>query len=267
MRTLDIIRAQLYLSYYWLKNNKAMAFMMLLWPYLLVGIMMGLGYLIGDPRLYSSRMNIESPFLYLLSASVIAMGSIGIIDSVASFTLSNRWIGTIQYILLSPIKREKIFLASGIPDSILNITIMVGSVSPAILLIGGLSQIPSIITVYVFMIFGMLPLLGLSVLASSILLIVKEESNIINSLVPFILLVSGIFYPIHILPNILQFFSKIIPVTYVIEAARMSASLSQSIPQLYYIIYILTLLTFGYNILAVLGLNKINELLGRKGVD
>jgi ABC-2 type transport system permease protein len=100
---------------------------------------------------------------------------------------------------------------------------------------------------YVLILLGMLPLAGLSVLAASALLIAKEESNIISSISAFMLFVSGLFYPTTILPEALQVASKLVPVTYVVEAARLLTALAGSGRRLYTIIYMLTLLALVYN--------------------
>jgi len=113
----------------------------------------------------------------------------------------------------------------------------------------------------------MLPLLGFSALIASFTLIAKEESNIGHIIVPFLLLVSGVYYPLEVLPPILQFVGRTIPVTYVVEAARLLSK--YMIPEIRFVlilIYILTIMTIAYNLLASLTLKGVNKALRRKGV-
>jgi len=65
-------------------------------------------------------------------------------------------------------------------------------------------------TPIIFIFLGMLPLLGLSALIASLTLIAKEESNI-GQIIPFLLLVSGVYYSLEVLPSIPQFEAELCP--------------------------------------------------------
>ncbi len=265
---IDVMRAQLHATIYWYKNNRWLFFTMFLWPYLMVGMLLVVGVMFGSMKEYASRMGVSSPGFFLLSASTVAMSSLGIVDAVAGFALYNRWLGTLNYIVLSPMRTTLIFLAAGIPDSLITMLITVTSVSPAVLYIGGLGGGLRLLLILLVMLVGMLPLLGLSVLAASLLLLVKEESNIINSIVPFMLLVSGVFYPVEILPGLLQAVSRAVPVTYVVRAARIASVFGglRGAP-LIAVFYSLLLLALAYNGAASLAIRGAEERVRMRGVD
>lgn len=264
----DVFRAQLHATIYWYKNNKWMLFSMFIWPYLMVGMLFALGSIIGDVNVYSQRMGIANPALFLLSASVVAMSSISIVDAVAGFALYNRWLGTLSYIVLSPIKTPKLFIAAGIPESLISATITISAVAPAAIYFEGLVGGLKLLLVLAVIVAGMIPMLGLSVIAASLLLVVKEESNIINSLIPFILLVSGVFYPIAVLPSFLQSVSQAIPTKYVVDAAKLVARFqSPSGAAILSFFYILAIMGIAYNMMALLAIGKAHEAVKRKGVD
>ena len=264
----DVFRAQLHSSIYWYKNNKWMFFSMFLWPYLLVGVMLGLGALIGNINLFSKRVGVVDPAFYLLSASAVAMSSVGIVDAVAGFALYNRWLGTLNYILLTPIREAKLMIAAGIPDSVITPLISVIAVAPAAIYFEGLMGGLKLALILLIMYMGMVPLIGLSVLAATALLFVREESNIVSSISPFILLLSGVFYPVSVLPKTLQAIAPYIPSKYVVDAAKMAARYS-TMPWSWIVLTLGILATLGavYNGAASYAVARAEIAVRRRGVD
>ncbi len=264
---LDVFRAQLHASVYWYKNNKWMLFSMFVWPYLMVGVMMGLGAMVGSINLFSKRVGVIDPAFYLFSASAVAMSSVGVVDAVAGFALYNRWLGTLNYIFLSPIREAKLMIAAGIPDSVLTSLFSALAVLPAAVYFEGAWGGLKLLTILAIMYLGMIPLVGLSVLAASALLLVREESNIINSITPFILLLSGVFYPVSVLPKTLQEISVYVPTKYVVDAAKVAARYS-AFPMNFILVSfgILAVMGLSYNGVAALAITKAEEAVKKKGV-
>jgi ABC-2 type transport system permease protein len=263
----DVFRAQLHASLYWYKNNKWMLFSMFIWPYLMVGIIMGLGAMVGNVGLFSKRVGVVDPAFYLFSASAVAMSSVGIVDAVAGFALYNRWLGTLNYIFLTPIREAELMIAAGLPDSIITPLISVIAVLPAAIYFEGLWGGAKLLILLLVMYLGMIPLVGISVLAASALLFVREESNIINSITPFILLLSGVFYPVTVLPQSLQAIAAYVPTKYVVDVAKMAARFS-SIPGAYVMIVlgILAVMGLSYNGVAAIAVTRAEKAVRRKGV-
>lgn len=254
---IDVFRAQLYSTIYWYKNNRLFSISMFIWPYIMVGMIFAIGTMYGSIEEYRAKLNIADPALYLLASSVVAMSSIAIIDSVAGFALYNRWLGTLPYIFLTPVKTPIVLVVAGLPDSLLSPMVTIAAVMPAAVYFEGVLGAGKALIVLVFIILGMLPMLGFATLVGSVVLIVKEESNILNSLVPFTLLIAGVFYPVEILPLILQYMSKIVPVTYVVEAAKLVAT--YTIPEgraVFSIMYLIAAMTLIYNALALTVIRK-----------
>ena len=97
-----------------------MLFSYLVWLYIMVALLLSLGSLFGSIEIYSERIGVSSPILFLLSSTVVAMSSLSIIFSVMGFVIENRWIGTLPYIMLTPSKTPIIFIAAGLPDAIMS---------------------------------------------------------------------------------------------------------------------------------------------------
>lgn len=254
---IDVFRAQLFSTIAWVKNNRYLFVSMFIWPYIMVSVVFALGTIYGNVEQYTARLGVSNPAIYLLASSVVAMSSLFIIEAVAGFTLYNRWIGTLPYIILSPIKTPVLLIIAGLPESLLSPLVTIAAIFPAAVyfegIIGGGKTLLVLFMIYI----GMLPMLGFSSLIASILLIVREESNILSSLSPFILLISGIFYPVEILPRVLQMLSIAVPTTYIVNASKLVAT--YLIPQaklLMILLYGLGALTIIYNILAMSAIGR-----------
>lgn len=264
---IDVFKAQLFASICWYRNNKWMVFSSLIWPYLMVGFLMGLGSLSGSIENYAERIGVSDPLLFLLSSTVIAMSSLLIVFSVTRFALENRWLGTLPYILLSPAKTSVILIASGLPDAIITPTITAASIAPAAVYLEGIAGGLKVLAVLAIVLFGMIPLVGFSVLMGSMLLFLREESNIAEMIAPLVLLLSGVYYPLEVLPEALRLVGLALPTTYAVELAKLvSMYLMPETRLLLTPVYILTALTFGYNLVASLMVERAETAVKKKGV-
>ncbi len=261
-----ILRAQIFSIKCWYKNNRWMLISTFVWPYLMVGTLFGVGLTLGSIDEYARKVGVANPALYLLASSVVAMSSIYIMYSITGFILQNRWIGTLPYIFLSPVKAHTIMIFSGLPDAVLSPALTTTAILPAAIYFEGVTGAWRILIILLIIILGMLPLMGLSVIIASLLLILKEESNVMGSIIPFMLLVSGVYYPLEVLPRILQLISRAVPTTYVIEATKIvSTYLIPEARLLMTALYMIGLLTLGYNLMAASAIAKLDRIIKYRG--
>ncbi len=266
-RFLDLVRAEFYLYTRFYKNNRELLVVSFVWPYIMTLLLFGIGYLVGNPKTYAERMGVENPIFYVLAASVAGLSALYILDDVAGYVLYNRWNGTLQYIFLTPASMAKQLLAASIPPTLVSPAIASTSILPAAIYFEGAIGAAKVAALYLLIVAGMLPLAGMAIIVAGILLTVREESNILSSLSAFMLFVSGLFYPVKLLPPILQAFSRVVPVTYVVEGARMLSKLSTPLGAgVYAVIYTLTLLALAYNGLAGLLVPAVERKVRRVGV-
>lgn len=266
-KAIDIIRAGFFSTIAWVKNNRWMLFSMLIWPYLTAFLLIALGMLYGSLETYRLRLGVSNPALYILAGSGIVMSSLFIVDSVATTALYHRWLGTLPYLMLSPTHMYKVLVLEPLPSAIISSTIGVLAIIPGAVYFEGLLGAGKLFLVLFLVYMGMLPLIGLSVVVASITLVLREESNIAAFLTPLILLVSGVFYPLEVLPKILQYMSRVFPTSYIVEATRMIAT--YTIPEfkaLLIVAYALGVLTLAYNGLASLALTSSEKMVKRSGV-
>ncbi len=267
VKSTDILRAGFFGMIAWLKNNRWLLFSMIIWPYLTAFLLIALGMIYGSFETYKERLNIANPILYILAGSGIVMSSLFIIDTVATNALYHRWLGTLPYLMLTPTKMYKVLVLEPLPGALLSSTMGILAVLPGAVYFEGLLGAGKLLIVLLLVYMGMLPLIGLSIIVASITLVLREESNVAAFLTPLILLVSSVFYPIDVLPKVLQYMSRIFPTSYIVEATRMVAT--YSIPEfraLFIVAYALLALTLFYNGVASIALSGSEKMVKKSGV-
>jgi len=251
LRTL--LKSGIMLDLYFYKNNRGSLVSMLLWPYLMLALILGMGMMLGNPEAFKENLGLSvNPIIYFLASTLIAMASVDVMWGVGGNILFYRWVGTLPYILLSPNRTSSTLVFTYVPRYLLFTFIQILEFSPLILILEGFYQ--GVFDIGVFILaatVGMLPLLGFSALFASFLLTIKEESNVLSWLNPIILLFSGAFYPVYLLPYWAKLISQLLPSTYTIELARTVAIIGSSkFAAITSLIGILAGMAFMYNALA-----------------
>jgi ABC-2 type transport system permease protein len=134
-----------------------------------------------------------------------------------------RWEGTIEYTLMAPIRR---------------ITHMAGQTFFAVVYSLLFTAIILIVTVVLFeidlsnanlfggtvmLIAGSLSFIGVGVMGSILPLLFPERgAQMTHVIIALLLLVSGVYYPVSVLPPLLQKLAVISPATYVLDGARLA---------------------------------------------
>jgi ABC-2 type transport system permease protein len=132
-----------------------------------------------------------------------------------------RWEGTIEYTLMAPIRRithmagQTLFAVTygllftavilGVTTLLFNLDLHNAN------LFGGA----------VMLVAGSLSFIGVGIMASILPLLFPERgSQMTHVIIAVILLVSGVYYPVNVLPSFLQWLAVISPATYVLEGSR-----------------------------------------------
>ncbi|MGQ4833951.1 MAG: ABC transporter permease [Candidatus Asgardarchaeia archaeon] len=123
--------------------------------------------------------------------------------------------GTLEQNLVAPINVLWIVVGSGLSSLIL-----ISFQFIAVLVLGGLVYnvfwdllTPGILLAIVFLVLGMIPLMGISLLIGSIIIKFKEANALLNLLQPIFAFLMGIFYPITILPELVRLIAIALPLT------------------------------------------------------
>jgi ABC-2 type transport system permease protein len=166
----------------------------------------------GSPRL-----------ILLLMVGAIFWNYLSVVFSWIAETISvERWEGTLEYTMMAPIRRWAQLLGSVL------YAMVYGLVHTAVILIVLLLFFPQLdfaganpVTVVVFMLLGSFSFVGIGMIAAILpLLYVERGAQMTFVLQSCLLLVSGVYYSIDVLPPWMQVLSHISPATYVLDGVR-----------------------------------------------
>ncbi|WP_148679098.1 ABC transporter permease [Aeropyrum pernix] len=251
-----------------LRRNKQYTIITLSWPYLMMLSIYILGTSYGSIDYYRHVTGVEDPLIFLAVASAVAFTAVGIIDYTSNSLLWHRWLGTLPYVILASPRFTVYLLASGTALTVFSVAINYVSIVPLILVLGGLDSFFRLMVIVAIVLLGMIPLMGIAIVASLLSIVAREEGNVLGFLNPLLLLLSGVFYPVELLPRILEWASKIIPVTYVVESAKLVSGFdAPGVKVIYIVLYAFALMSLLYNVGGVLALEYLEKVAQRRGVS
>jgi len=178
---------------------------------------------LGMEFLSGESANIDGRYLvlYLVVGTLVWRYLTTVFYWITEVISIERWEGTIEYTLMAPIKRgvhmggQTIFAVvygmffTGV---ILAVTVAIFELDlTQANLLGG----------FVMLAAGSFSFIGISIMVSVLPLLFPERgAQMTHIVIAVLLLVSGVYYPIEVLPKALQTFGTISPATYVLEGVR-----------------------------------------------
>ena len=164
---------------------------------------------------------INTFILFLMVGTLVWHYLAMVFDLVSEAIQWERWEGTIEYTFMAPISRLTHLLgqaAFAVLYGVLHTSIIMGIVALFFKVDLSNANVPSMLLIVVT---GSLSFIGLGMFAAVLPLLSPEKgmqmTNIIKALV---LLVSGVYYPISVLPGWMQPLSRISPAYYVLSGMR-----------------------------------------------
>lgn len=173
----------------------------------------------------SGGQNVDGRYLvlYLVIGTLVWRYLSSIFYWITEVISIERWEGTIEYTLMAPVRRithmagQTFFaviyslLFTGV---ILLVTVVLFDIDMSKAnLFGGL----------VMLIAGSLSFIGVGVMGSILPLLFPERgAQMTHVIIAMLLLVSGVYYPIEVLPTALQKLAVLSPATYVLDGARLA---------------------------------------------
>lgn len=182
--------------------------------------------------------------VYLLIGTLVWRFLSGMFNNISEMIQWERWEGTIEYTLMAPVRRfTQIIGQAGfaVLYSLL-FTLVIGF---AMTLFFSLDfSKANMIGAILVLLAGSISLVSLGVAASILPLLYTERGTQMTHIVEaFLLLISGVYYPIEVLPSFLQTIAKISPVYYVLEGIR--TAILDSTPTRELLPYIIPLVIIG----------------------
>ena len=166
----------------------------------------------GNPRL-----------ILLLMVGAIFWNYLSVVFSWIAETISvERWEGTLEYTMMAPIHRWSHLLGS------VMYAMVYGLVHTGVILVVLILFFPQLdftganqLTVGAFMVLGSFSFVGIGMIAAILpLLYVERGAQMTFVLQSCLLLVSGVYYSIDVLPGWMQVLSHLSPATYVLHGVR-----------------------------------------------
>jgi ABC-2 type transport system permease protein len=254
---LNMLRAGLFFEVSILKNNKGLLFTLLARPYL---VLLMLYFLYQQLQAETSPKD-----LVLLSLTVT--GSIDVLWDIAGRGIILRMHGILPYYTVVPegllVSLTITFLPKYLLENLLKTLVFLPLL---VIYLDLLSALEYEAGVFFLLILGLLPLIGLSMLLAGLTLMAKEESPWLDWITPIILLASGAIYPLSVLPPWLQAISRLLPTTYIVEAADMLTQHLETGGFFTSVIVAMMILSIGYNIVSASLAKRAEEKLLVRGI-
>lgn len=170
-----------------------------------------------------SGVEVDTDFLilYLLIGTIVWRFLAIVFDNISEMIAWERWEGTIEYTFMAPITR---------------LTHMMGQTAFAILYAMAFTAvILGVVTLFfqldltganlggaaLMLLAGSLSFIGLGILASVLPLLFPERgAQMTNVIQAVFLLISGVYYPVEVLPGWMQPLARVSPATFVLEGMR-----------------------------------------------
>ncbi len=171
-----------------------------------------IGAQLGDARL-----------LLTLMVGAIFWNYLSVVFSWIAETIAvERWEGTLEYTMMAPVHRSTHLLGS------VAYAMVYGLIHTAAILLAMVVFFPNLalssanaLTVVSFFVLGSFSFVGIAMLAAILpLLYVERGAQMTFVLQSVLLLVSGVYYPIDVLPGWMQVLSHLSPATYAIDGVR-----------------------------------------------
>ena len=132
-----------------------------------------------------------------------------------------RWEGTIEYTLMAPIQRITHMLGQTVFAVIYSLVHTAVILGATLLFFDIRLDNANLWGGLVMLIVGSVSFIGISIVGSVLPLLFPERgSQMTHVIIALLLLVSGVYYPVEVLPEWMQTLSKLSPATYVLDGVR-----------------------------------------------
>ena len=168
-----------------------------------------------------TQSQIDEVILYLLLGTLVWHYLAVVFDCISEMIAWERWEGTIEYTFMAPISRFTHMIGSTLFSLIyglLHTAIILGVVAIFFHLDISQANLPGAMMI---LLAGSVSFIGLGIVASVMPLLFPERGAQMTHIIKAsVLLVSGVYYPIEVLPGWMQKVAAISPATYVLEGTR-----------------------------------------------
>jgi ABC-2 type transport system permease protein len=181
-----------------------------------------------------TQAELDRTILYLLVGTLVWHYLSVVFDNVSEMIAWERWEGTIEYTFMAPVGRFTHMLgqtAFSLVYGLLHTAVILVAVALFFNLSLASANVPAGLAVLTV---GSLSFIGFGVMAAVLPLLFPERgAQMTHVIQAVLLLVSGVYYPISVLPGWMQSIARISPATYVLEGMRQALLEGATLRQLW----------------------------------
>lgn len=220
----------------------------LVMPFLFTGIIFGMGWFVGGNNVvsnFAARTGTRNILVYEMLGSAVWMTSWVVVEDVGVALRDEQMKGTLEQNFLAPVNRLTLLVGISLTDIVITTIIFLVVVGATVML-----TLPGaflgLMQAFLTLLIGLVPLFGIGFLFAGFVVKFKEPyifTQLVNLLFATL---TGTYYPVTFLPYWVQFLSRVLPQTYVIENMRNIVLADQTLVGLYGNIFILLALALAY---------------------
>ncbi len=172
-------------------------------------------------RISGTSVNTDYLILYLLIGTLVWRFLSVVFNDISEMIQWERWEGTIEYTLMAPIHRLTHMMGQT-AFAVLHGAIFTLAIAGVIVLFFHISLAQAnLLGSTLMLIAGSLSFIGMGIMASVLPLLFPERgAQMTNVVQALLLLFSGVYYPVDVLPSWMQLIARASPATYVLEGIR-----------------------------------------------
>jgi len=175
----------------------------------------------GTESVTGQKINADHMILYLLVGTLVWHYLSVVFDQVSEMIAWERWEGTIEYTFMAPVTRFTHMVGQTLYSlvyGLLHTALILGVVALFFRL--DLSE-ANLLGGVLVLLAGSLSFIGLGMVASVLPLLFPERgAQMTHVIQAVLLLISGVYFPVSVLPRWMQPLTRLSPATYVLEGMR-----------------------------------------------
>lgn len=178
---------------------------------------------LGMENIAGDRAGVDGSFLalYLIIGALVWQFLSVIFYWITDVISIERWEGTIEYTLMAPIHRITHMAGQTLFAVVYSMLFNAVILAVAVLVFRIDLSHANLAGGTIMLLAGSLSFIGVGIMASTLPLLFPERgSQMTHVIIAIMLLISGVYYPVEVLPGILQKMAVLSPATYVLVGAR-----------------------------------------------
>lgn len=216
MSLIDVLSAEYKLVYGELFRRRSAIITMILYPYLFAGFTVFIGYTYGNPSYFIEKTGVD-PVLFMITASYILMALLSTVDELFWRPLGDQWMGTLPYIIATPVSRWKYYFSIPIPRLTILLVTGLTSIVPVHTYYNGFNGFLTGLSIMILTAIGAVISVGFAMLITGLIHRVGESWRTLNIVRPLLMILIGAYLPRKYMFIVARYISYLIPASNIVE--------------------------------------------------